>query len=288
MKKISILILLLVFGFNLPCYSFVSPFDLSKKEIKDVLNCHNKAMDKYDFEKIKTYYSKDYKNSDGFELDDVFEMLEKTRKAYGDIKYKTKINDISLYDNWAVVQMSDESRAKINHDNKKDKDKTGYLKGRSSYILYLKKDDDGWKIVADDILMEETSLKFGIAKKMDINLITPVFVKPGSEYDLRLEMNKPDDILAIGSISREEIKYPPSDYEEKFRKISQDGELERLVRANNNDLDEYALASIGFTKVSVNKEQTRARIEVLGMAYIMKRVNTKSVKTVKGQLAENN
>ena len=67
--------------------------------------------------------------------------------------------------------------------------------------------------------------------------------------------------------------YPPVDSPEKYRRIPQDGELERLVRANDKNLDEYAVASIGFTKVSIDEEQTKAKIEILGMAYLMKRIN---------------
>ena len=63
--------------------------------------------------------------------------------------------------------------------------------------------------------------------------------------------------------------------------MPQEGELERLVKANDKNLDEYAVASIGFTKVSVNEEQTRAKIEVLGMAYLMKRVNMEKIRAGK-------
>ena len=126
--------------------------------------------------------------------------------------------------------------------------------------------------------MEETSLKYGVANKIPMELITPIFIKNGSEYDLSLKMKKPDDIIALASISREEITYPPKDAIEKFRKFPEDGALERLVKANNKNLDEYAIASVGFTKVSINEEETRAKIEILGMAYILKRVNMETEK----------
>ena len=99
-------------------------------------------------------------------------------------------------------------------------------------------------------------------------------------------MDKPDDIVALASLSREEIVYPPVDYQEKFRKFPESGDLERLVKANDKNLDEYAVASVGFTKVYVNEEQTKARIEVLGMAYIMKRINMEHIKALNLKTSE--
>ena len=152
----------------------------------------------------------------------------------------------------------------------------------------MKKINDTWKIVSDEILMEETSLKYGLANKVNMNLITPMSVKSGEEYDLSLQIEKPKDIIALASISREEIVYPPVDYTEKFRKIPEVGELERVVRANNKNLDEYAIASIGLTKVTMNEEKTKARIEILGIAYLMKRVNMDAIKKNAEILVENN
>ena len=136
--------------------------------------------------------------------------------------------------------------------------------------------------------IEETSLKYGVANDIKMNLITPMFVKSGEEYDLSLKIEKPEDIVALASISREEITYPPLDYKEKFRKIPESGDLERLVRANDKNLDEYAVASIGFTKVSLNEKMTKAKIEVLGMAYLMKRINIDKIKEKSAQITELN
>ena len=101
-------------------------------------------------------------------------------------------------------------------------------------------------------------------------------------------IEKPKDLIALASISREEIVYPPTDYQEKFRKIPELGELERVVKANDKNLDEYAVASIGFSKVSLNEEQTRARIEILGIAYLMKRVNMDRTRNFNEILVGNN
>lgn len=291
MKKIYfVLALMLSFGLFSKALAIELPWIKKNQttEIKTFLKKHDKAMQSHNVENLKEFYSDDYKNGDGFNLEVLTSMLEKTYSAYGNIKYKTKINNITTFDNWALVQMSDKSCAKVYPDkNKKNKEKMGVLEGVSSYIVYLKNTDEGWKIVSDEILMEETTLKYGIANKINMDLVTPVFVQNGQEYDLSLKMDKPEDIIALASITREEVAYPPSDTKEKFRKFPADGELERLVRANNKNLDEYAIASIGFTKISFNEQESKARIEVLGMAYLMKRINNDSLALSKKKFLEN-
>ena len=275
MKKIALLLIALNL-FLVPSYSFEIFKKSDKSEVRSVLNKHIKAMASHDIEAIKSFYDKDYKSTDGFNLKELEEMLIKTYETYGNIKYKVKIKSIDADDNSAMVQIADSSFATIypSEGNKKiKKEKSGNLYGKSVYNVYLKKINNEWKIVKDDILMEETSLKFGVAKNIDMDILTPEKLQNGQEYDLSLKIDKPKDIVALGSISREEIIYPPMDYQEKYRRVSDDGELERIVRANNKNLDEYAVASVGFTKVSINEEQTKAKIEILGMAYLMKRIN---------------
>ncbi|MBR5305159.1 MAG: hypothetical protein IKU37_10065 [Candidatus Gastranaerophilales bacterium] len=286
MKKI--IIILSILFVTTPAFSF-DFFNSSQIEIKSVLRKYNKALATHNIEKIKTFYAKNYKSMDGFNLGELEQMLEKTYSAYENIKYKTKINSINATSDWALVQMSDKTTAKIFPTEIKElkKEKMGKLEGKSVYNLYLKKENNEWKIVCDDILMEETSLKYGLANKLNMELITPIRVQSGSEYDLSLKIDKPKDIMALASISREEIVYPPEDYQEKFRKIPEAGELERVVKANNKNLDEYAVASIGLTKVSINEEQTKAKIEVLGMAYLMKRVNMDRTRKNGEMLVEN-
>lgn len=266
-------------------------FEIKKSDtalVRSVLNKHNKALKEHDINKIKTFYALSYKNADGFDLDDLTSMLEKTYSAYKDIKYSTKINSITTFDDYAVAQITDKTSAILKPDTKnKDKDKLGFLEGKSVYSIYLKKENNNWEIIYDDILMEETSLKYGIANKIDMSLKAPLFVKEGEEYDLTLKMNKPDDVIALASLTREEIVYPPKDTDEKFRKVPSEGDLERLVRANKNNLDEYAVASIGFTRVSLNEQAAKAKIEVLGMAYIMKRINMDIKKNAPLTLVEN-
>lgn len=289
MKKTIVLFLMLNILLIQQGFSF-GLFKNSDFEIRSFLNKYQKAMSSNDTELIKSFYASDYISSDGYNLEDLGKMLDKTHNSYDNLKYKSKINSINAYENWALIQMSDKTSAIVypTDDKKIKKEKQGVLDGKSVYVVYLRKDNDGWKIIKDDVLMEETSLKYGIARKIDMDLITPATIKNGQEYDLSLRMDTPNDIVALASISREEITYPPAEYDEKFRRMPESGDLERLVKANNKNIDEYAIASVGFTKVSLNEEQTKAKIEVLGMAYLMKRVNMEHIKALKIKEVENN
>lgn len=289
MKKLAVALFIL--NFFITCaYSFEMFKRNDEHEVRALLKNHTKAMKKHDVEKIKTFYDVSYKSTDGFNLEEMEKMLTKTYSTYSNIKYKVKIKSIDVKDSSALAQICDSSRAVIYPDTieKLKKEKSGRLDGKSIYNVYLKKINNEWKIIKDDILMEETTLKFGVAKNIDMNIETPISIKNGQEYDLSLKIDKPKNLYALGSISREEIVYPPVDYQEKYRRISQDGELERIVKANDKNLDEYAVASVGFTKISLNEEQTKARIQVLGMAYLMKRINMENIEEIKNEVAEKN
>lgn len=252
-------------------------FDTSKLEVRNVLLKHELAYKQRNIDKMMSYYDKEYKNKDGFNVEELKEMLEKTMQAYSNIKYKTKINNISIYDDTAVVQMSDSCHADIYSEllksKKLKKEKKGVLEGKSSYVVYLKKKDNNWKITYEDIVAEETSLKYGIANKIKMNINTPLLIKEGETYDISLVMEKPKDVIALASLSNEEIKYPTPDLKEKYRKLPSEGELERIVTANSTNNNEYAIATIGFTTISVDEELSKARIQIIGMAYLMKRIN---------------
>ena len=274
MKKIAILFLAVIFLSSTPSYSFeFKKLTKEEKEVKSLLKEHNKALYKKDLETLSTFYHESYKNEDGYNLSEMIAMIEKATKAFENIKYKTKIINIEAREQSAIAQMQDTTKAKIYPFKKfKNRDKIGILEGKSNCIVYLNKIDNEWKIIKDATIEEETSLRYGIARKIDLELKTPESIKNGQNYELALNMETPEKIIAIGSISREEVNFPPDEYEEKFRKIPQDGILERLVKANDKNKDEYAIASVGFTKVSLNEKEKKAKIEILGMAYMMKRI----------------
>lgn len=288
MKKLILIFVLMIF--TLPSICAIELNDYW--QVRMVLRDYSNALKKQDINKIKEFYTENYRDSDGFTIDESAQMFEKMYDSYDKVKQKTKISSITSFDNYVIVQLKDTTSALINpqkeifeKNNAKKKlsqiirekriikEKQGRLDSKSVYSLYFKKIDDKWKIFYDDITAETTSLKYGVAKKAKMQLNTPAFIKDGETYDLSLKIDKADNLFAVASLTNEEILFPTPEYKEKFRKLPSKGELERVVRANSNNKNECAVASIGFTEVSINEAQTKARIEVVGMALLMKRIN---------------
>ena len=55
-------------------------------QVRLTLRDYNKALSGKNIEKVKSFYSENYKSSDGFTLDELTQMLEKTYNAYERLK----------------------------------------------------------------------------------------------------------------------------------------------------------------------------------------------------------
>jgi hypothetical protein len=245
--------------------------------LRDFLSRLNKASNLHDLQSLKSFYSKDFKSADGFSREIFFKMVEETFKAYTDISYSTKVKSIEVYDNWAVVMLYDNVEGNLESPaTLKTGYKVGKLAGFCDYILYLRKENEEWKIISDCIIAEETTLKYGDANDIKIELESPLHIENGQEYTISLKMECPKNVFALASLDREVISYPPNKPEEAFRKLPQDGLLERIVSSSGNkDLNEYAIASIGLTRLFFEDEEgiSKAGFEMSGLALVMKRVN---------------
>ena len=105
---------------------------------------------------------------------------------------------------------------------------------------------------------------------MSIN--SPAQVANDEEYNVIFDIKLPKGYLALGSISNEPIVYPQIPPKEVFRNMQQDALLERVVRSNNDNKNEYAIASIGLTKAEMSADN-QLNIHVAGLGFIMNRVN---------------
>ncbi len=268
---------------NLPSKKFsVFKFDKEKREVVKFLNDMNKYANKKDIEAVKKMYDKNYMSSDGFDYETYMKITKETFDSYPDIKYKSRIDDIVITGNRAVVKMSDYTTASLSPDVKSS-DKTGKLESICKYTTILTKDDEGWKVLYDTVEFEESALKYGDAKDIDINFDTPNIIEPNKDYTLSLTVDYPKGLFLTASICNEEIIYPDKAPDESFRKIKRGVPLERIVRSNKNNRNEYAIASIGVTRVSVKEDKDASLINfafnLSGMAFIMRRVNVLDLKT---------
>lgn len=253
-----------------------------KAQIKELFENLNKYSNEHNAEAIKAFYSKDYISYDGFNYDAFFASVDETFKSYPDISYKSKIKSINIIGNWASVELVDittsekqaATQAIINNQPVLNKEIKGVMESRCHYITYLRKLGNKWQIYSDNIITEETAIKYGKAAEIEMDISSPLIAKEGEEYCISLNIkNKPQGALMLASLSREEIKYPPSTPVDKFRKIPSDGTLERVVRANKKGANEYSMASVGITEISLNEEKTAINYEMSGIAFLMKRVN---------------
>lgn len=240
-------------------------------EIKKTLTLHTKYSNSYDLEKLKNLYSEKYISSDGLNRDIYFELVQKTWESYPDIKYKMEVKNIEITDNLAVVQIRETATATTNGQSKIVTDK-GSLASLSDTVYYLERVNNQWLVTSDNILFEKTNLMYGSAKELDAILTAPIQVQTNTQYTTSLKITQPKDSFIIASIGHENITYPQSIAEEVFRKLPEDGILERVTTANDKNLNEYAVASFGITKAEIRNGK-EIKIFVTGLGFMMNRVN---------------
>lgn len=254
----------------------------AKTEITKVLEKQENYTNKKNFKKLKLLFSEDYANYDGIKIEDYIESIKKTQDRHDKLTYKTTINSITINGDYATVDATDISEGTTKEKYKNIEGK-GVLNSTSKTFYYLKKEDGNWKISADYIYSEKTSLKYGSAKDIEISLDAPECIKANSEYTVKINAKLPEKTGMIASIVTEPIQYPQSmQTEDIFRPIKPDGELERVVTSNNEGKNEVAFASIAIAKATLN-DNTQIDIQMDGVAFIASRVNVIPGKVIKNE-----
>ena len=245
--------------------TFISQ-QIKKSPIKEFVKNYVKVANSYDYDKMTSFYAPNYVNSDGIKRDIYFKLIKNTWNSYPNIKYDFKIKNIDMSETTAVVELEETAIASsLSPDN-------GVLKSHANTVYYLQKNNNTWQIVSDYIVNEKTSLCFGEAKNAKIELIAPNQVLSDEEYTVTLSVIPPKDSLVIASIGNEKITYPQETAKEVFRKMPNDMILERLFVSNNDNVNEYAVASVGLTKMKIQPDN-QVKVEISGLAYAMSRVN---------------
>lgn len=239
--------------------------------VKGVLAAQEKFSNAYDLEALSELYSKDFMNADGFTKDLYFDLIKKTWTSYPDIKYRTELKHLTLSGDFAIAEVIDFASATSAGKANSVSD-SGLLESSSESVYYLQKFGDTWQIVSDYIVYEKTFLLYGSAKQTQISLTAPVQVPANSQYTASLNIVAPAGNIVIASIGKENITHPQTIAPEVFRKLPYDGILERMFTANTDNINEYAVASIGLTRAEV-KNGTEISVYVTGMAFVMTRIN---------------
>jgi hypothetical protein len=242
------------------------------KAIKDFLTNYTKVINAHDAQGLDKLYAKGYKSADGINKANFMELIKKTWENYPDIKYDSKIISVKVNDMYATVHTVEslsattKTKSELTNDN-------GVLSSSSETVLYLQKIGKNWKMASDRILSEKTFLCYGKAKGLSIEFSAPEQVYSDEVYTASLYIDIPDGMIAIGSINREPIVYPEVESDEVFRQIPPvEGILERLMKANNTNNNELAVASIGYTELERDIYQ-KPNMKISGVALLMQRVN---------------
>ena len=274
MKKIFIIIVLaleLIVNVHAeeisPLFKLREVFNTDSREIKALLHSQVKYANSTDFDKFISTYDENYINADGFDYKSYSSLVKDIWKTYDKIEYGIKIKNISVSENTAIAELVETSFAEIPVSDALD----GVLRSEANSVYYLKKINGSWKVTSDHVISETTSMLYGDAKNMDIKLSVPNQIMADTEYTASLEFIPPKDTIAIASIASDKIEYPQSQPEEVFRKMPDDYILERLFISNNDNVNEYVIASIGLTKADVC--DLSIKLSLTGFGYQISRVN---------------
>ena len=284
MKKISVLLILaLLMSANAQLTCDAGIFEKQKAQIeqkrvykstiqsiKDFILNQEKIANDHNLEGLKELYSKDYVNSDGFNLDTAFQMVKDTWETYPDITYKTNIRHIEFTDNYATV-ITEEKAFASPKETFGEIEVVGELYSDSKCVYYLEKMGSNWLISSERVIDEVSTLKFGEARYINMELNVPKQIGAGKYYTTTLKVDAPKGVYMVGSINQEKITYPQDKSEEAFRVIS-DNVLERVFKTNKDSVNESIVASVGFTHAQ-NYDKEKIRVYLSGLAFIMTRVN---------------
>lgn len=283
MKKISVLlILVLLAGFSQPCNAGIFNAQKAKieqnriqkttiSEIKALFGEQTKQANKHSLVGLQSMYSKDFVNSDGFNYDTYMKMVEETWETYPDIFYQTEIKNIDYTDNYASVEVIEKAFASPSEIIGNFK-AVGEMYSESKCVYHLEKHGTIWLIASEQILEENSSLKFGDARYMNIALDAPLQTGAGKNYTVTLKADIKKEYSAIASISKENIVYPQTKSEDVFRRVSNDNVLERVFVSNKNNVNEYAFASVALTHAE-KVDENHVRVYMSGLAFVMTRIN---------------
>jgi len=242
------------------------------KALNVFLDGYLNALNSHDLKKIGDFYASNYVSGDGFKKAEMLDLVKQTLEKCPDIKYSTTVKNLRLENNRASIELNEDVTATTQDKSEITKD-NGVVKGNSQSILYLVKYGSGWFIVSDKTLYEETVVKYGTAKKINVSFQTPEQILSGENYTASVKVDMPSDIFGLGSITSVPLIYPAKQPEETFRQIpSEINTLERVIKSNKNCLNEIASASLSFCEAE-RTSYTSLNLKVSGITVILKRVN---------------
>lgn len=241
------------------------------KQIKELFKLHTNIANKHDLEGLKSLYSDKYINSDGFNKEAYFASVKETWDECEDLTYSNKINTIEISGNNAVVNIEEFAVGTI-YDKMDTLSATGEIHAKSSSIYQLTKINGKWLISGENMLTDESALLYGDARFMNIELIVPNQVASGEVYTTAIKTDADENTVIVASIEHDPVIYPSKVPNGPLRTMPKSNTLERYIKANSDNLNEYAVASLAISK-SLGQDDNSTKVYMAGIACIMKRVN---------------
>lgn len=248
---------------------------INKQNIKDIkllFSQHTTSANAHNINSLKSYYADNYMNSDGFNKEAYFKSIESTWQDCSDLTYTTKILSINVNGDYASVDVEETATGTI-HETIEGFSVAGELHSKSQGIYHLTKINSKWYISAETAVTDESSLLYGDARFMNIEIQAPSQVSSGDEYTAAVKVDADKNIFIVGSIDRDPVTYPTIPPKSELRALGTEHSLERILKANTDNINEYAVASLAISKVENIKNIESFKIYMAGLACVMKRVN---------------
>ncbi len=241
------------------------------KQIKKMILRHTELANKHDIEALKPFYADFYMNNDGFNKEIYFKNVQETWEECSDLTYKVDIVSIDVKGDYADVTLDEIATGTV-FETMELGSAAGEIHSKSREISHLKKINGEWVFTGDTSISDESSLLYGDARFLNIELMAPSQVAAGEEYTVSVKVDTDNDAYIIGSIAQDLVTYPTKNTEPPLRVFPKSQILERVLKANSDNLNEYAVASMAISKTaSIGFD--RMRVYMAGLACVMKRIN---------------
>ena len=261
-------------------------FAIEKKDLKDVVKITKKIKklaDKNKIDKLSEYYSENYVSFDGYNKKEIIEVFKTASKLYPDVKTKEKILKVEEKDGIVKVYINELSKTDM---TVKGQDAIYSLEGKvkgkmetvADYSISYKKENDGWKIVGDEIFLEETKIFYGEALDVKFEMETPENIVEGEEFCVKTTVEMPKNRFVVGSIGHDKIVFPPEKYNDPYRSVDETGILERIMVANKDGKNEYANSTFAFIaprEIKDKNDNKMVKPAISGMGIYLRRMNIK-------------
>lgn len=239
-------------------------------QIKAIFDSYRKYSNCKNLEKFLSLHDDTYRSADGYGKNRLKELAVESWKEYPDVKYTIKVVSVNVdLDNATVI--TNENLSGITNSAVEYVKGNGYINSESTAIYYLKRFSNEWRITSDFIVNEKTSMRYGVARFIPMNLDAPSLVVPEEEYTAILKLNVPRSYVALVSLNNEPITFPFVKSTEVFRTVKADGIQERILKSNDGLKNENAIASIGIARP--NMQDNNLNVNIVGIAFLSSRVN---------------